>query len=562
VRNTESSAGLLCVVARNVAKKIPWVIWVLPIVVAAGGCDSSGSGANTANGDVKEVAAAEISGQKIPAAKNPAAVVEVVPPLVDLKDRTTWDTCWIGGKKIGYVKTTVTHENLDGREVAKVDSLNQLAVRRFGQATEMSIQLISRQTLDGRLIDFQSLVNAGSLPAKTAGRVEDGLLVIDVMTKGKTKTSSIPWLKSYVGPFGVEQMLLGNPMQPGQRRAVQILMPVINQVATTKLVARDYEPVELRSGTYRLLRIDTETVLPNSQAMAGTIWTDRKGDTLKTFSAAMHQEIFRATEAEALDKTDLGRLDLGEDMKIAVNRPLKPQEIARRSRYKIKLDGGDPAAMLVESASQAVRSLGPDTAEVTVYALRPGSKSGNADAPADRPGRDDILPNSMIQSDDAVIVAMAKEAVGELKEPWQVAVALEKYVKQHITEKDFSTAFATAAEVAQSRQGDCTEHAVLLAALARACGIPARGAMGLIYLPEDQAFFYHMWTEVYVDNRWIPLDATIGQGGTGADRLKLAHSNLKGASAYGSFLPVAQVMGRMKIEVLDDSDENGQKDEK
>ena len=41
---------------------------------------------------------------------------------------------------------------------------------------------------------------------------------------------------------------------------------------------------------------------------------------------------------------------------------------------------------------------------------------------------------------------------------------------------------ATAAEVARSREGDCTEHAVLLAALARARGIPARVAMGLVYV--------------------------------------------------------------------------------
>ena len=500
-----------------------WAIWVLPIVLVVGGCGGSG-----ADSGAPDASAAE--------------------------DRTTWDTCWIGGKKIGYVKTTVMHENRNGQEIVKIESLNRLAVQRFGQPTKMSIVLLSRQTTDGRLIDFQSRITAGSLPATTEGRVEDGKLIIDVLTQGKIKTTSILWSKNYVGPFGLEQMLLGNPMKPGQRRSIRMLMPVVNQVATMNLVARDYEPVELRSGTYRLLRIDTEMVLPGAQPMLGAIWTDRGGDILKTFSQAMHLEIFRSTKAEALDKTDLGLLDLGADMKIPVDRPLKPEEIDRQSRYKIKLDGGDPAAMLVESASQAVRSLGPETAEVTVYALRPGDRSGNAKAPTDRPGRADVLPNNMIQSDDPKIVAMAEEAAGDLKEPWQVAVALEKYVKKHITEKDFTTAFATAAEVAQSRQGDCTEHAVLLIALARARGIPARGAMGLIYLPEDQAFFYHMWTEVYVDNRWIPLDATIGRGGTGAGRLKLAHSNLKGASAYSSFLPVAQVMGRMKIEVLDDKD--------
>ncbi len=535
--------------------KLFWAVWALPILLVAGGCGSSGTS------DDCDIPAASAMVDSAPdgstigggAEKASMPLVEIAPPLPDLKNRITWDTCWIGGKKIGHVKTTVSHEKSDGLDIVTVDSLNRLSIQRFGQATEMTIQLVSHQTGDGRLIDFLSKVVAGSLPAVTKGRVEGDKLVIDVSTKGQVKTSSIPWSKKYTGPYGVEQMLLGNPMEPGQRRAIKVLLPVVNQVATTRLVARDYEPVDLRSGTYRLLRIDTETVLPNSQTMRGTIWTDRAGDTLKTFSQAMHQEIFRATKAEALDETDMGHIDLGDDMKIAVDRALKPEEIDRQCRYKITIDGGDPAAMLVESASQAVRSLGPNTAEVTVYALRPGDKNGNPDAPQDRPGRDDILPNSIIQSDDAKIVAMAKEAAGELKDPWKIAVALEKFVNKHITAKDFTTAFATAAEVAQSRQGDCTEHSVLLAALARACEIPARGAMGLIYLPEDRAFFYHMWTEVYIDNRWIPLDATIGRGGVGSERLKLAHSNLKGASAYSSFLPVAQVMGRMKIEVLDDA---------
>jgi hypothetical protein len=49
---------------------------------------------------------------------------------------------------------------------------------------------------------------------------------------------------------------------------------------------------------------------------------------------------------------------------------------------------------------------------------------------------------------------------------------------------------------------------------------------------------------------WIPIDATLAQGGIAADHLKLAHSNLKGASAYSSFLPVVQVVGRLKIEIM------------
>ena len=60
-----------------------------------------------------------------------------------------------------------------------------------------------------------------------------------------------------------------------------------------------------------------------------------------------------------------------------------------------------------------------------------------------------------------------------------------------------------------------------------------------------------MWTEVYLDGTWTPLDAIMGQGGIGAAHLKLTDSSLEGATAYSSFLPVAQVVGKLKISVVE-----------
>ncbi len=132
-----------------------------------------------------------------------------------------------------------------------------------------------------------------------------------------------------------------------------------------------------------------------------------------------------------------------------------------------------------------------------------------------------------------------------------LAVALEKFVHEAVKLKNFSQAFATAAEVARNPEGDCTEHAVLLAALARSRGIPARVAIGLVYQPATQSFAYHMWNELWVGDHWLPLDSTLGRGEIGAAHLKLSDSNLAGAQAYSCFLPVAQVIGQIKIEILD-----------
>ncbi|MDX2500601.1 MAG: transglutaminase-like domain-containing protein [Deltaproteobacteria bacterium] len=60
----------------------------------------------------------------------------------------------------------------------------------------------------------------------------------------------------------------------------------------------------------------------------------------------------------------------------------------------------------------------------------------------------------------------------------------------------------------ENRVGDCNEHAVLFAALARASGIPCRLEAGLVYL--KGRFYYHAWNLVYL-GRWITADALFGQ---------------------------------------------------
>jgi transglutaminase-like putative cysteine protease len=60
----------------------------------------------------------------------------------------------------------------------------------------------------------------------------------------------------------------------------------------------------------------------------------------------------------------------------------------------------------------------------------------------------------------------------------------------------------------ENRMGDCNEHAVLMAALARAAGIPCRVEAGLVYL--KGRFYYHAWNLVYV-GRWITVDSLFGQ---------------------------------------------------
>jgi hypothetical protein len=105
--------------------------------------------------------------------------------------------------------------------------------------------------------------------------------------------------------------------------------------------------------------------------------------------------------------------------------------------------------------------------------------------------------------------------------------------------------------VARNLRGDCRQYALLTAALCRAEGLPARTAVGLLYVHKGKPCLgFHMWTEVFVAGRWVGLDATLGLGGVSATHLKIADQSWHGARSLTPLLPVERVLGKVQIEVV------------
>ena len=61
-----------------------------------------------------------------------------------------------------------------------------------------------------------------------------------------------------------------------------------------------------------------------------------------------------------------------------------------------------------------------------------------------------------------------------------------------------------------------------------------------------------MWTEANLNDKWIPLDATLGLNGIGAAHINLADSSLSddGPAAISGFAPLMMVIGKLKLEVI------------
>jgi transglutaminase-like putative cysteine protease len=96
-------------------------------------------------------------------------------------------------------------------------------------------------------------------------------------------------------------------------------------------------------------------------------------------------------------------------------------------------------------------------------------------------------------------------------------------------------------QVLVERRGDCNEHTVLYVALARAVGLPARAAAGLVYL--DRRFYYHAWPEVWLGD-WVAVDPTLDQFPADATHLRFVGGGL------ARQVELVRLIGKLKLEVL------------
>lgn len=103
------------------------------------------------------------------------------------------------------------------------------------------------------------------------------------------------------------------------------------------------------------------------------------------------------------------------------------------------------------------------------------------------------------------LTASIEQRYGEQPSPTE----LEQFVFDYIADKNSAHGFDVASVVASAKAGDCTEHAVLLTALLRLYGYPARAVTGLYVSLEEPVLAYgHAWVEYYGEGGWSALDGT------------------------------------------------------
>ena len=463
-------------------------------------------------------------------------------------DDESWQVMYLSGQRIGYGRVVI-REVTRGRDTVYVTETEEyVSIRRFGQQLKIQSKTHTEETPDGQLLSYNfEMKNPPAQSTKSVGRVEDGKLVIASTVGGRTNTTKLDWDSSVKSPAWQDRSLSDSPLKPGESRSFKTFMPEFSKVVNVKMTADDYRVTKLHDGSEKsLLKVRVfQSILPG---IGMRVYLDKDGEALRTEADLLGMVTYNVPREVALEEIAGAELDVATNTLIKVRNPPIGLHSRQKAVYRIKTKGRNPSDFLPPGGTQAVTPIDDETATLTVTSIKPPKNIQRS-----RNEQPDYLGDTQfLQADDSRVQEHAHRAAAGSADPGTIAVRMEQYVYKELKKKNFSTALASAAEVAKSLEGDCTEHACLLAAMLRVEKIPSRVAVGLVYAERFGAFGGHMWTEAWLDGKWVPLDATLGKGGIGAGHIKLADSSFadEGPSPVTSFVPLMNMLSNVTIDVI------------
>ncbi len=464
----------------------------------------------------------------------------------------TWMGVYINGVKVGFSHFQEEKVNRGGKELIKVTNESRMSVSRLGGNP---VELVTIE---------ESLYTADEKPLES--RLRTRMSQTEIMILAQIEPEKI---RFYLGGELVkevayaEEFYLGVPMDklmredglgPGKSFKFKILDPLVYALSDCHVSIVGEEETLILGKKKKLWHVRSEisSVIP----VVVEEWLDEKGEVYKSVTEAgfLSTTSIRMSKEKALEAGSLN-FDIAFSSIFLSNRDLgDPLQVRSMT---VRLSGLSVDKLKGFPWDQVSQKILQEEKDHVV--IKTTSKLVQEEEAPTLPLSTDALAQALTstvfcQSDDADIAALARKIVGEEKNSWRAAKKIAEWINLNLT-PNYDVGFASAKEILENREGDCSEHAVLFVALCRAVGLPARAAIGVMYA--DGFFAYHMWPEVYVgdwvslDPKWLARDEDSGDYYTDATHIKFGHSYLDENMYQEMLTSTYEIIGRLKLEILD-----------
>ncbi|MDI9569972.1 MAG: transglutaminase-like domain-containing protein [Pseudomonadota bacterium] len=451
-------------------------------------------------------------------------------PTIPPGERDTWMNIHQQGQKVGYAHRSVvpTGAGVQIRE----EVFMQVRTMGVVQDLVMSVEnnLDNKLALTSFAFDLKSNLFAFHARGRTAG----DRLLIDVRTAGEERRHELPLKEPIHLSQGMFAGVAATPLAPGQEMTVPIFDPMTMGTRPVKITFAGVEERSVQGKAVSLRKYAVDFMGARQYA-----WLDAAGDVVREegiLGLALEKtspEEARSglSGAGAADLTDLASVDAGGRLK----------DPGALQSLTVKLANVDVRPLELSGGRQRYASGGL----LTVRKERRGDPLSGPAAVLENRGAY-LAASPFIQSSHPDVRARAGKIVAGGVGEEDKARRIVAWVYGNI-EKRPVLSVANALETLKNRAGDCTEHAVLTAALARAAGIPAVMEAGLVY--QRGRFYYHAWNAFWLPawGGWVTADAALNQFPADVTHLRLVRGEAE------KQLELMGVMGRIGLEIKDAS---------
>ncbi|MHC4532597.1 MAG: transglutaminase-like domain-containing protein [Planctomycetota bacterium] len=476
-----------------------------------------------------------------PPAKVTASAIDV---SEDQADEIEYFALLMEGKKVGYA---IQKRDVEDEKVTTSVEL-KITLNRMGVSVSVQTKADTYETVEGKPLGFELEQALGMMATKTTA-------TIDEQGKVKVKTGQqeveFDWPDGAVMSEGMRLLHLKHGLEEGTTYNVKTFDPSMMQVVDVEVEVGSKRNIDLLGRVVALIEVKSTINLSQMGTMVSTEYYDDELRLQKSVMPVMGMNIEQVACSREFALGEIDVLEVVDKMFMKSPEPLGDVGSVRSITYHLspieeaadlKIPSGDNQRVERLNNGNLILTIEPVAAPKGVSFPYKGSDPEALEA---------LEPSRYVESDQKVIIDLAKRAVGRASDAAEAARKIETFVADYVSDKSLSVGYASAAEVAASKQGDCSEHAVLTAALCRAVGIPAQVVTGIAYIEQwgtvQNGFGGHAWTQVYIGGKWIGIDAAFkgaDLGGYDAGHITLA----AGSGNPEDFLNLVGTMGQFKID--------------
>ncbi len=460
-----------------------------------------------------------------------------------------WLNLTLMGEKIGYAHIYTEQSQYLGEEAICTCMDVVMEFKRAGTWLRLETTKIQYVDMDFVPRYFISTSKETGHEKRVEGEIRDGSVYLKTTLAGETTKSQklIPTDTIFEETLGY--LILQRGIRVGDEYTLSVFNTELMRPLETKVKVVREDEVEYGGEFKPAFVIDY--VMHFMGGLTATAWLGNDGTTYRIETGVTGMKI-------VLSKVDM-RTALGEagELDVIINTKIfsqgkQPTHNARYFKARLRLNGGTLDEVIVRNGRQKLflddhqRS---GTVEIQVPAVNPSNVLNLPIQAQAVQNLDKFVKSTVyIQADHPALRSKAIEILNGEKDAWKASKKLCRWVHNNIYDKNLKIGFGSALQTLESLEGDCTEHTVLLIALARSVDIPARACMGLVF--QRDAFYYHFWPEVYV-GEWVAMEPTLGQIQADATHIQLAGSQMESNSMLEFGEGVMRTLNQLTIEVVE-----------